>query len=101
MAPGVVRRGAFDILIYAGLEFSDKMKFRIKKLPTVGYFAQVRIFILWRTIGRHPVGFGLYPNNHIDYPLDTREEALNLCTEYYRWRKMFGNIKPIYEVVLN
>jgi hypothetical protein len=64
-------------------------KYRIKHIPRVGYFAQVKlgIFRRWSTIGRHPGGqFGEYPENHTDYPLNGQVDAVNLCQDYAKWK---------------
>lgn len=65
------------------------MKFRIKTLPQIGSFAQVKgadnFFQGWRTIGQHVNGFGLYPNDHLDHPLSGNKEALSKIDEYKIW----------------
>ena len=63
------------------------MKFRIKYVDNIGYYAQVKTgyFSGWKTIGAHPSGFGLYPNRHPDYPLNTQHEALERCKLYEQW----------------
>lgn len=65
------------------------MRFRIKELNNQ-YFAQVKDYGLmgficgWRTIGKHVKDFGLYPNNHIEHPMNTREEAIQRVDEYIK-----------------
>ena len=63
------------------------MKFRIKHIENLGYFVQVKhgVFSMWKTIGKHTVGFGLYPGNHIFYPLKTKHECLKFCNQYEQW----------------
>lgn len=63
------------------------MKLRIKYIENIGYFGQVShgFFTGWRTIGKHVNGYGLYPNNHIEYPMNTDHEALELCKLYEQW----------------
>ena len=60
------------------------MKFRTKHLPQIGYFAQVKTgwFRGWETIGKHPSGFGLYSEDHKEYPLKTEHEAIGRCKMY-------------------
>ena len=68
------------------------MKFRIKYLPQVGYFGQVkRGFFEWNTIGKHINGYGLYSQNNIDYPLHTEHEARALCKLYEQWAVISEN----------
>lgn len=55
-------------------------KYRIKEIPTLGYFAQVKFFLRWKTIGVHSLNqFGFYKQNHKSYPLKTYEEADKIC----------------------
>jgi len=63
------------------------MKFRIKYVANIGYFgqAQTRFFSGWKTIGKHPSGYGLYQNGHAEYPLETHHEALERCKLYEQW----------------
>ena len=63
------------------------MNFRIKYLPQIGYFGQVKLgfFSKWQTIGKHVNGYGVYDQAHIDYPLETEHEALALCKLYEQW----------------
>jgi len=63
------------------------MKFRIKHVEGIGYFAQRRRFFVWHTIGRHPDGYGLYSQTDLDYPLGTYDEAVNRCRNYEQWEK--------------
>ncbi len=60
------------------------MKLRTKHLPQIGYFAQVKIgwFSGWQTIGKHNSGFGLYSDDHTEYPLETEHEAIGRCKMY-------------------
>lgn len=55
--------------------------YRIKHVPSVGYFAQVKnsYFKGWRTLGKNCGGsVGEYGEDHLAYPL-SREEAINLA----------------------
>jgi len=63
------------------------MKFRIKHVENIGYFGQVKVgfFSGWQTIGKHPSGYGLYPNDHAEYPLGTQHEAIERCKLYEQW----------------
>jgi len=64
-------------------------EYRIKHVVGLGYFAQIykpeKSFFFhkddWGTIGRHPNGFGIYNEDHTDYPL-TRDDACILMTDY-------------------
>ena len=60
------------------------MKYRTKHLNQIGYFAQVKLsfFSSWKTIGNHNYGVGEYPNNHIDYPLESSHEAILLAQRH-------------------
>jgi hypothetical protein len=63
------------------------MKFRVKHVENTGFFGQVKLgfFSGWNTIGKHPCGYGLYPNDHVEYPIDTQHNALERCKLYERW----------------
>lgn len=62
------------------------MKLRTKHIPDIGFFAQVKFFFSnWQTIGKHPNGYGLYPTNDIDYPLQNRHEATERCKLFEQW----------------
>lgn len=70
------------------------MRYRIKHVEMIGYFAQVKFGIIggWHTIGRHNNGFGEYPENHLDYPLLTQGDAILLAhkhAEYNNAKKGF------------
>lgn len=68
------------------------LKFRIKHIEGLGYYAQVKdcFLVPWGTIGVHIYGFGVYPSSHIDYPMDTIEEAMERCNQYRKLSKMFN-----------
>ena len=75
-------------------------KFRIKFIPSIGYFAQVRkgfVFKKWRTIGRHNTGFGLYSEEHTDYPALFRSSAKTLIGDYKDYENKLKENDPIYE----
>lgn len=58
------------------------MKYRIKHIDMIGYFAQVKKygwFGGWNTIGKHSIGVGEYEEEHLDHPLQTQGEAVNLA----------------------
>jgi hypothetical protein len=76
------------------------MKFRIKHIPDFGFYAQVKmnLFSSWKTIGKHNGGFGLYPNGHTDYPINTKIAALGRCSSFEYYKKSEG--KATYEDVL-
>jgi len=63
------------------------MRLRIKYIENIGYFSQVKkgLFSNWKTISSHLSGYGLYSNNHIEYLLKTRGQALALCKIYEQW----------------
>lgn len=54
------------------------MEYRIKHVAMLGYFAQVKkgLFRGWLTIGKHPSGYGEYDEDHLEYPLSSRGEAI-------------------------
>lgn len=61
------------------------MKYRIKHVEMIGYFAQVKrsFFAGWKTIGRHSNNrFGEYPKNHIEYPIGERHNAVLMCKQH-------------------
>lgn len=63
------------------------MRFRRKYVTQIGYFAQVKtsFFSPWQTIGKHPHGFGLYPEEHLGYPLITDHHAIEMIVNYKNW----------------
>jgi len=65
------------------------MKFRVKHIPNIGHFAQVYHGWIsgWQTIGKHPNGYGLYSEDHLDYPLESNGLALSRCHNYKRWHR--------------
>jgi len=77
-----------------------ELKLRTKYLENIGYFSQVKDGIFpwsWKTIGKHNTGFGLYPNNHIDYPMKTIKQAKHRC---YAYCAFLGNLrKPTYRTL--
>tara|TARA_R110000824_G_scaffold12226_7_gene53671 strand:- start:70385 stop:70636 length:252 start_codon:yes stop_codon:yes gene_type:complete len=71
------------------------MKYRVKHIGGIGYFSQVKIncFNGWKTVAKHMHGFGEYPNNHIDHPLDSNEKALLLAKAHLEyWKNKNGKI---------
>ena len=66
------------------------MKYRIKQIDMIGYFAQVKRhwFSGWKTIGKHANDqVGEYPENHTDYPLSCQSEAVKLCHRHAKFNK--------------
>ena len=68
------------------------MKFRIKHIEGLGYFAQAKTWIpgmrmiaTWKTIGKHPTGFGEYPESSTEYPIETFDAAAHRCAQYKKW----------------
>ena len=74
------------------------MKFRIKYIEGLGYWAQVKIKLSWYRIGLHISGFGLYSENDNDYPLKTRDEAIEQCEKFVKWYNL-KEAKPSYEYI--
>lgn len=64
------------------------MRFRTKYVPQIGYFGQVKtgLFSRWKVIGKHVHGYGLYPEDHIDHPLETEHKAIERCKLYEQWK---------------
>jgi hypothetical protein len=62
-------------------------KYRVKHVPTLGYFAQVKrgFFYSWETIGLHANGFGEYNEVHYDYPLNQHFTAVQLVQQYAKY----------------
>ena len=60
------------------------IKYRVKHVLTLGYFAQVKrgFFYSWKTIGQHTNGFGEYDEVHYDFPLNQHSIAVQLIQEY-------------------
>lgn len=75
-------------------------RYRIKHIAGVGYFAQVKksVFSGWSTIGKHVNGFGEYPEDHIEHPLDSRLRAEILLSQYDEYTKNLKT-KPTFEDV--
>lgn len=60
------------------------MKYRIKHIDMIGYFAQVKKsrFSGWKTIGKHSIHsicVGEYEEDHLDHPLAAQADAVLLC----------------------
>lgn len=77
------------------------MKYRIKHVDMIGYFAQVKRcwFIGWKTIGSHTNGqVGEYPEDHLDYPLNSQHDAVLLAHRHADFnvaRKGFTSYRSI------
>jgi hypothetical protein len=62
------------------------MKFRIKKILGVGFFAQVQVTAFfgllreWYTIGIH--GYHLLSEEDTTYPVNSKEAAIGVITQY-------------------
>ena len=74
------------------------MKYRIKHIDMIGYFAQVKpsVFSTWKTIGKHTNGFGEYESDHLDYPLLCQSDAVLLAhkhADYNKNRKGFTSYR--------
>lgn len=68
----------------------EAMKYRIKHVDMVGYFAQVRHNLLsgWKTIGEHNNNqTGEYPEDHLNYPLRAQHEAVLLAHKHADFNK--------------
>ncbi len=76
------------------------MKLRLKHVHGIGYFAQVKhsFFSPWKKIGKHTTGFGLYPSNCLDHPLENEYLALMRCSDYREWLTASAQ-KPTYRVI--
>jgi len=73
------------------------MKFRIKHIKEFGFFSQVKLsaFSLWKTIGKHVNGYGLYPESHINCPLNFQEEAVKRCRCFKQWKENVDQVEYI------
>jgi hypothetical protein len=76
------------------------MKYRIKEIDMIGYFAQVKrgLFSGWKTIGKHNNGVGEYDEEHLDYPLRTQAEAVTLAhahADYFKVKKGFTHYRDM------
>lgn len=63
------------------------MKLRIKFIENVGWFGRVKLgfFTRWKTIDKYPVGFVLYSEGHTDYPLMSKDAAVERCKLFEQW----------------
>ena len=61
-------------------------EYRLKRIEGVGWFAQVNLrelfFKNWYTIGNHMNGYGLYSEEHIDHPVQSKVDAENIVIQY-------------------
>ena len=67
------------------------MKYRIKHVDMIGYFAQVKrnMFSGWKTIGNHGVNqVGEYPEDHLNYPMTAQHEAVLLAHKHADFNKV-------------
>jgi hypothetical protein len=77
------------------------MRYRVKYVEAVGYFAQVKRgwFGGWKTIGLHMNNqTGEYAENHLSHPLDTQHEAINLAhvhADFNKARKGFTSYREM------
>ena len=71
------------------------MKFRVKYVKDIGFFAQVKNnwFSSWKKIGRHNVGFGLCKEDCIQNPYEHGTLAIDACVDYLKWETKSENIK--------
>ena len=60
------------------------MKFRLKHVEGIGWFAQTNLkemfFPKWYTIGRYTYNF--HPEEYTNHPVETKEEARTLIRKY-------------------
>ena len=72
------------------------MKFRIKKVPILGWFSQVKRhwYTPWERIG---IEFDLYDEDSDKYPKSSREEAIDYIDQY----KKFINRTSTYEIIIS
>jgi hypothetical protein len=68
--------------------------YRIKHIPALGYWPQVKDGFKWKRIAKHPTGYGLYDENDLDYP-KTKEQAQEIINAYDKYIKT--DLTPIYE----
>jgi len=79
----------------------DMIKYRIKTVSETKHFAQVKLhwWSLWKTIGKHHTGCGLYANNHLEYPKSFTDAKI-LCHGYNDWIFKTTITKYYTEVIL-
>lgn len=77
------------------------MKFRIKHIPKLGYWPQVKKSwgSGWKRISKHLTGFGLYGAGSIDYPHKDQDECIAVIIEYKKWLVLAAQ-NPTYMDVL-
>lgn len=92
--------GRLNLLCYI-LTTVLSAKYRVKHHIGIGYFAQIRhsLFSGWKTIGKHPDGYGLYENKHTNYPLNSYEEAQSRSTAYAVWKEKIDKGDVVYKDV--
>jgi len=61
------------------------MKFRVKHVEGLGYFAQVKHFLFWYKICSFISGFGLAHQNDPEHPCKTYKDALDRASQYKYW----------------
>jgi len=79
------------------------MRYRIKHVGMVGYFAQVKrnFFSGWRTIGSHLNNqVGEYQENHLDHPLSQQREAISLAHQHANFNKVKKGFTTYRDIVL-
>ena len=76
------------------------MKYRIKHVERIGYFAQAKhgLFSGWKTIGKHLGGVGEYDEDHLDHPLSQQYLAVDLAhkhADYFEAKKGFTTYRDM------
>jgi hypothetical protein len=68
----------------------------------IGYFAQVKhgMFSGWCTIGKHVNGFGDYEEDHLDYPLQTQQQAVTVAHAYADYHKLKKGFTTYSDIML-
>lgn len=76
------------------------MKFRINHIEGVGYYLLVTKFwwLTWKKVGKHTTGFGLYPENDINHPMNNIAEAKDRCRKYKVWLITLEKRANFYEI---
>ena len=72
-------------------------KYRVKHVPEIGFFAQVKAGFLcpWQRIGIHTDGFGLYDGGSMSHPMDSISAADERLVAYKDYLKKCSKA-PVY-----
>lgn len=78
------------------------VKYRIKHVDMVGYFAQVKRGFSqgWKTLGRHTTGVGEYPEDNLDHPLSLQGDAVLLAHKHADWINAKKGFTTYTEIIL-